>query len=575
MAIVGIDLGTTNSAIGCYVEGKPKLLPNPLGNVLTPSVVGVDDDGTLIVGEAARELQVIAPHRCASIFKRHMGTDWSTELNGLRFDAANLSAAVLRSLLCDATHHLGEVVDRAVISVPAYFNERQRRATIAAGELAGIKVERILNEPTAASIAYGLHDDGEEKVIAVLDLGGGTYDVSIVAIFGGVVEVQASSGECFLGGEDFTSAIVSRLLEREGLIYEHAEIERPLLVSRMRRLCETVKLELSRETETQTRMPSVSGDAQWSDRAHRISRDEFERWTEPLLDRTEPPLRRALGDAKITVDDVDMVVLVGGATRMPSFRDRVTRRFGKSPQCSIDPDQVVALGATIQAGLLDRDEALDDLVVTDVSPFTLGVETSKDFGTEVRSGYFTPIIFRNQPIPASRSKAFATMHANQTTITLKVFQGESRLVEGNVLLGELDVEGIPLGPRGQQIECRFTYDLNGVLEVEATIVETQEKKTLVISRNARPLSESELHEALEAMRELKTDPRDKAQNRLLMKRAERVIEEMPMGARNELESLLDGFEEAMSARDDAVTARFQTAIQELLDQWEMESRRDR
>jgi molecular chaperone HscC len=499
-----------------------------------------------------------------------MGTEWSTELGGLRFDATKLSAAVLRSLLSDAEHHLGEKVDRAVVSVPAYFNERQRRATIAAGELAGVKVERILNEPTAASIAYGLHDNGEEKVVAVLDLGGGTYDVSIVSLFEGVIEVQASSGECFLGGEDFTNVIVSRLLERQGLVYEHAEVEHPLLVSRMRLLCETAKMKLSCREETQVRMPRFSGEVQQDDSSHRVTRAEFEGWTEHLLDQTESPLRRALGDAKLTVPDIDVVVLVGGATRMPSFRDRITTRFGKAPKCSIDPDQVVALGATIQAGLLDRDEALDDLVVTDVSPFTLGVETSKELGLEIRSGYFSPIIYRNQPIPTSRSATFATTHSNQTAIKLRVFQGESRRVEGNALLGELDVEGIPLGPRGQSVECRFTYDLNGVLEVEVTIVQTQEKKTLVISRNAKPLSESELAEALHAMQELKTEPRDKAQNRLLTRRAERVIEEMPIDARNELESLLDGFEGAMSARDDAAMEKFRNVLQELLDRWEAE-----
>ncbi len=563
--IVGIDLGTTNSAVGYLASDSPQLIPNSLSKTLTPSVVGIDRDGSILVGEPAKELQVLAPDRCASVFKRHIGTDWQCTLADKKFTAPELSSLVLRSLADDVAHYHGEKVTEAVITVPAYFNERQRRATILAGQMAGFKVERIINEPTAAALAYGLSDPSVEKLVAVLDLGGGTFDISVVDFFDGVVEVRASSGECFLGGEDFTNTLVRRVLERHGYVFERAEFELPLLVARTRQACEQAKIGLSQRGEVLLRVADKNGDMSDQSPSMTVTSDQFREWTEPLLAQMDLPVRRVLGDAKLTFKDLDEVILVGGATRMPVLIERVSARFGKEPSCSINPDEVVALGAAVQAGLIAKNAAVKDLVVTDVSPFTLGHEVAKTFGGEVRDGYFSPLINRNTPIPASRTHSVATLFSNQTEILLSVYQGESRRIEQNILLGTLRVTGIPPGPPGTEVNVRFTYDLNGVLEVETTIVETQEKKTLVLSQPADHLSEAEIAAAVEAMQSIKIHPREESQNRLLLRRAERVFQELPMGERQYLEELLTGFEQHLDTGDKAGIERFQKSLSEFLE----------
>ncbi|WP_201743642.1 Hsp70 family protein [Roseiconus nitratireducens] len=566
--IVGIDLGTTNSAIGYLTDDGPRLIPNSLGKVLTPSVVGIDRDGSLLVGESAKELQVVAPERCASVFKRQMGTDWRCRLEGKEFTATELSSLVLRSLAEDAVQHFGNKITDAVITVPAYFNELQRRATILAGQMAGLKVERIINEPTAAAIAYGLPDRGAEKLVAVLDLGGGTFDVSVVDFFEGVVEVRASSGECFLGGEDFTSMLVKRVLEQHGHVYEQAEFKEPLLVSRTRQICERAKIDLSKRGKVLVRVADNKGELSEHTTSVTFTREQFREWAEPLLAQMDLPIRRALGDANLAARDMDEIILVGGATRMPTLIERVSLRFGKEPRCSINPDEVVALGAAVQAGLIEKNAAVDDLVVTDVAPFTLGFDVSKEFGVERRSGYFLPMINRNTPIPASRVKEVGTVSCNQTQIAVEVYQGESRRVEQNILLGTLNVDGIPPGPPGAPVEVRFTYDVNGVLEVETTVVETQEKKTLVLSQHAEHLSETEIAAAVEAMQAIKVHPRDQSENRLLLRRAERVFTELPLVERHQLEKLLTGFEECLEMGDEAGIGKIRCALESFLDQME-------
>ncbi len=327
--IVGIDLGTTNSLIAVMGDDGPQLILNGLGDVLTPSVVGIDEQGHVLVGRAAREYQVLHPERCVGQFKRHMGTDWSYSLNGRKFSAAELSALVLKTLKADAEAQLQQPIERAVITVPAYFNDRQRKDTIRAGELAGLKVERILNEPTAAAIAYGLHETGDEKTIVVFDLGGGTFDVSVVELFEGAVEVKASSGECFLGGEDFTRSLAARLLEQRGLRFEHAEQRLPLLVSRLLQLCESLKRTLTRETSDTIRMPENDGSLSESSSTITVTREQFASWTQHILERTTSPVQRSLGDARLKRSDIDEVLLVGGATRMPAVIDFVQKLLGQ------------------------------------------------------------------------------------------------------------------------------------------------------------------------------------------------------------------------------------------------------
>jgi len=562
--IVGIDLGTTYSAVGHMSEDGPKLIPNALGQVLTPSAVGIDLDGKLLVGQAARELQVLHPDRCITTFKRYMGTDWKGMLGLREFTPEELSSLVLASLKHDAEAALQQPIDRAVITVPAYFNDNQRKATLAAGRIAGFQVERILNEPTAAAIAYGMHSLNEDKVLVVLDLGGGTFDVSVVELFAGTMEVRASSGETFLGGEDFTLAIVARVLEERGHVFEHAESAHPRMVSRLRQECEQAKKKLSRQESVPIRVPDVRGNLDDSVPPASVSRAQFDRWTESLLNRLEGPIRRALGDARLSRADVSEVILVGGATRMPAVQKRASEIFGRPASCRLNPDEVVALGAAVQAGLIANDVRLADVVVTDVSPFTLGVEVSKEFASEQRPGYFLPIINRNTTIPVSRVERVATVQPNQSEVHVKVYQGEGRRTEQNLLLGEFQVNGIPRGPAGRPIDIRFTYDLNGILEVEATIVETGASISHIIARHAQGMSEREIAAAVAAMKLLKTHPREESRNRFLIRRAERVYQELPLDGRKLLEQLLTGFEESLELQEPEAIDRHREQLESFL-----------
>lgn len=564
--IIGIDLGTTNSLAAWLADDGPRIIPNALGETLTPSVVGIDHDGKLLVGRAAKELQVLEPNRCAALFKRYMGSDWTVTLAGRSFTPEELSSLVLSTIKQDAETFLGQPVERAVITVPAYFNDQQRKATLSAGRIAGLKVERVINEPTAAALAYGFHESHEEKLLLVFDLGGGTFDVSLVELFEGSLEVRASSGESFLGGEDFTRSLAARVLERHGYPYERTELESPRLVGRVIQQCEVAKCRLAAHDEAVVRVPDRQGEFTDSSSKFTVTRRQFEEWTEHILARVELPIRRALGDAKLKRDDVDEVVLVGGATRMPAVVDLVTQRFGKPPRRRIDPDEVVALGAAVQAGLIGRQASVDELVVTDVCPFTLGVEVSKMLGGERRTGYFLPVINRNTTIPVSRVERLSTVNANQTEVTCKIYQGESRRVSENLLLGEFTVTGIPRAPAGEQeIDVRFTYDLNGVLEVEATTVETGQKVSHLITRYAKGLSAERIARAVEDMAKLKTHPREETVNRFLLRRAERVYQELPLDAREWLSQLLDGFEAALELNDAEAVERHRAALGKFLD----------
>jgi molecular chaperone HscC len=562
--IVGIDLGTTNSAVAYMAANGPRLIANALGEVLTPSVVGVETDGRLLLGRAARELQVTHPERCAGGFKRRMGTSWTVCLEGREFTPEELSGLVLRQLKEDAEVHLGQPVDQAVITVPAYFNEHQRKATIHAGEIAGLEVRRILNEPTAAAMAYGLHESAGEKVLLVLDLGGGTFDVSVVERFEGRIEVRASSGDSFLGGDDFTAALAAQVLQPRGLVYEQAELETPRLVARLMHLCEAAKRRLSVSEATEVRIPTAEGEIPEHDPAVTVTRHQFETWTARILARVDLPLRRVLGDANLAEADIDEVLLVGGATRMPAVAARIAARFGRPPRQRLNPDEVVALGAAVQAGLIDRQMAVQDLVVTDVAPFSLGIDTCKEFASEHRPGYFLPVICRNSTLPVSRVRRIVTVAPNQTHVKIKVYQGEGRRVDENLLLGELVVEGIPRGPAGQEVDVRFTYDANGLLEVEATILSTGAKVAQIITHHARGMSPDEVGRAVRQMQSLKVHPREETANRFLLRRAERVYQELPVREQERLSVLLDGFEEALELGEKDVIVRHREALEEFL-----------
>lgn len=569
--VIGIDLGTSNSVVAYMSADGPQIIPNSLEQRLTPSVVGVDLNGEILVGEAAKELFVTQPERCASLFKRYMGEKRQIRIADKTFSPEELSSLVLKSLKDDAEAFLKTEIESAVITVPAYFNENQRQATIEAGRLAGLKVARIINEPTAASIAYGLQEPDEDKMILVFDLGGGTFDVSVVDIFDGTIQVQSSSGEAFLGGEDFTVAIASVVLKEIGLSLERTEMYEQERFTRLLRECEKIKKKLSIEESAILTIPDESASLNENCVKVEISRTDFQEWTKHILENIENPVRRCLGDSDIDKSEIDEVILVGGATRMATIHDKVKSLFGQEPLNKIDPDLVVALGAAVQAGLIDNNEELKDLVITDVAPFTLGVETTKAFGDNYKPGYFLPVINRNTTIPASRVERVATLSPNQTEVKVRIFQGESRKVKDNLALGSFNVKGIPPGPAGQEIDIRLTYDLNGILEVEATIVKTGKKANLVIKGKSCNLSEQDLSEALLKMKGLKKHPREDSKNRHVLRRAERLFKELDNNSKANLEYLLDAFEAALETQDKDLSEKVRVELVNFLNNMEDDS----
>lgn len=511
--IYGIDLGTTNSLIAAFDSDEPKLAPNIHGEMLTPSVVGLGDDGAVLVGKAAKDRLITHPERTISSFKRFMGTNHAIMLGDLSLRPEEVSAFVLRSLKADAEAFFKEEVSEVVISVPAYFNEHQRKATIAAGRLAGLKVRRIINEPTAAALAYGFSEVSEGKFL-VFDLGGGTFDVSVLDKYDGVMEVRATTGDTALGGDDFTE-----VLQREILRIHSLDMDRLSAIERssLKRSCEQLKIDLG-SALAGTYSLKIHGELVEGS----IGRDEFELSAAPLLRRLRTPLERAIADARVSVSELDAIILVGGATRMPMVRSLVARLFGRLPLVNIDPDKTVALGSAIQAGLVSRATALEDVVMTDVSPHTLGVAVV-DLSDRSR-GMMQPLIQRNSVVPVSRAGFFSTVNDNQTQVSLKVYQGENLRPNENVYLGEVEVTVPPNKAGAEGIETRFTYDVNGALEVEAKVISTGATARAVF-HNDVGLSEAELDRRFAALAEIKLHPRDQLPNQALISRAERLYAE--------------------------------------------------
>ncbi|TJZ64482.1 Hsp70 family protein [Chitiniphilus eburneus] len=548
--IIGIDLGTTNSLVTVWRNGQSELVPNALGHVLTPSVVGFDEQDRVLVGLAAREQLLTEPQRTAALFKRYMGSDHVFKLGDQRFRPEELSALVLKSLKDDAERYLGQPVTEAVITVPAYFSDAQRKATRIAGQLAGLRVERLLNEPTAAALAYGLHLRNDEKTFLVFDLGGGTFDVSILELFEGIMEVRASAGDNFLGGEDFVSALVDAFLKGPGHpLKEQISLERGTATSNrleqaLRREGERVKRVLGEQAQAEFAI-------EWEDHRYTwaISDDHFGALVEPLLTRLRQPVERALRDSRLKLSDLDQVVLVGGASRMPLVRKLVARMFGKFPAVHLNPDEIVAQGAAVQAGLKMRDAALEEVVMTDVCPYSLGIEVCRRYSaTHVENGVYLPIIERNSVVPISRSEIVNTMSDNQRAVTVRIFQGESRSVSDNVYLGELDIK-VPPKPAGEvSLEVRFTYTLDGILEAECTL-DSGERHRVVIEKNPGVLDAGEVEHRLVALAALKTHPRDQLENTLLLNRAERLYRERLGGEREYVGHVIAQFRAALESQD--------------------------
>jgi len=560
--IVGIDLGTTNSLIAVWDSGQARLIPNSLGEVLTPSCVSVDDDGSILVGRAARERLQTHPALSAATFKRHMGSDKVTHLGKRAFRPEELSALILRSLKDDAEAALGRPVTEAIITVPAYFSDAQRKATRAAGQLAGLNVERLLNEPTAAALAYGIHLRDAESKFLVFDLGGGTFDVSVLDLFDNVMEVRASAGDNFLGGEDFVGALVERFFELN-------KIPTPLkndaiFMQRLYAQAELAKRTLSSAHQAEVRVRE--GAAEY---AMALDEAALEKICAPLLMRLRDPVERALRDANIPVAELDNIVLAGGATRMPAVRRMVARMFGRFPSCDINPDEVVALGAAVQAGLKMNDKALDEVVMTDVAPYSLGVSTSMQLDlNHFSSGHFDPIIERNTVVPVSRVKRYFPVQDQQRMLQIDVYQGEARMAWDNIKLGELKVN-LPGGKRDDNgVDVRFTYDVNGLLQVELTVLATGDTHSLLIEGNPGLLTEQQIRERFAALSTLKIHPRDRMENRTLLARGERLYQQVRGDAREHLSRQIVRFEQALESQDAAIIAPAVKGFSELLDHFE-------
>ena len=558
MAIIGIDLGTTNSLIGVFENGKANLIRNAHGSFLTPSAVSLDVHDQIVVGAAAREIGLSKPENAVMSFKRWMGTDRVIQLGRKSFRAEELSSFVLRSLVDDFQAHYKETVTEAVISCPAYFNDVQRKATIHAAQLAGLKVERLINEPTAAVLAYGLETQAEGQFL-VFDLGGGTFDVSIMHKYDGVFEIRASAGDNYLGGDDFTDALVRLLCRKAGI---EPQTLSNVDLARTIRAADAVKMELSARTSVDYRITSANATLEGT-----VTRDEFELECADLFRRLRQPLERALRDSTVSPSDLDAIVLVGGATRMPAIRQTIARLFGKLPFVNINPDEVVAYGAVIQSALKARAAAVEDVLLTDVCPFTLGIGVSRPRPDGRREDVVSPIIQRNATVPISRTESYVTIENNQSAIDLRVYQGENLKPEHNILIGRLNVK-LPSKPAGEEsIDVRFTYDLNGALEVEATVNSTSRVYKAVFA-NSSGLSESELAEHFAKLSAIKLAPRDQQENRELIARAERFYAEALDGEREMIAEGLLRFNAEIEDQRIRDMTRVRSEFREFLDKFD-------
>ncbi len=558
--IVGIDLGTTNSLVSLWRDDTSVLIQNSLEQVITPSVVGLDDQGRIICGQAAKERLYTHPQLTTSVFKRYMGSQKEIKLGDKAFTPQELSSFVLKSLKADAEAFLGESITEAIITVPAYFNDKQRKMTKLAGELAGLKVERLINEPTSAALSYGIHEK-EDVQILVIDLGGGTFDVSVLELFDGIIEVRSSAGDTNLGGEDFTKVLIDHFLSRNTINDDVKERNKHRLIA----AAERAKVALSQGSDT-----SMKVEIEDKHYEIEVTQAEFEAQSSPLLKRLQDPVRQALRDCNIRPDQLQAVLLVGGATRMPMISKLVTKMFGRFPDKSLHPDHVVALGAAVQGALKSRNKALKEVILTDVCPYTLGLEVVTQLQNgQFKNGVFHPIIERNTTIPVSREDSFYTVYDNQDKLNIRVYQGESRQTQDNILLGniEVPVEQAPSGERS--VIVRFSYDSNGLLEIDAKVEGEQKGHQLIIADDTHQLTEDEISASIDKLKAFKIHPRDENENIALLYRGNRLYMQHQGERREAIGQMIDEFSHLLESQDKQKIKVARKEVAKHFDQFEL------
>jgi molecular chaperone HscC len=554
--VVGIDLGTTYSLIAYWDGMKVVVIPNVFGENLTPSVVSVNEDDEVLVGKAAKERLLSHPNMTASAFKRHMGTSKTYRLGKYTFTPTELSSFVLQSLIEDAKAYLKQEISEAIISVPAYFNDLQRTETKMAAQLAGITVKKIINEPTAAAISYGLLNDKDEMTFITLDLGGGTFDCSLLELFNGVVEIKAVSGDNFLGGEDFTENLMKHFKKRFTL----TDLT-PAQYAMLYKASERCKCDINNKG-----MGTVRLSFQGKELELAIAQEEFAEICAPLVARLKAPIERIIRDSGIEINELDSVILVGGSSRLAVFRNLVTRAFGRFPMVKVNVDEAIVEGCAIAASMVEGEKRFSENIIIDICPYSLGVGTCVEMpdGSYSDGIYFSPIIHRNNVLPVSKVQRFSPIEDNQSTLHFTIYQGENRLVADNIKIGEAEIR-IPSNPKGREsVDVRFTYNAEGILEVEFTVTSTQMKKTLVL-QNRGTIEPQLLEQRLREFEKIKIHPRDKQENMYVLERANRILKETKGYHRVMLESMLVEMDYAIAQQDDPEIAKLRVKISESLD----------